>query len=70
MFHWLADRRRKKLIQAPFPTLWEDIIRRNVAHYCMLEDDERAHLRALIHPSAVPAASNSSRNPRYIGLRE
>lgn len=48
MFHWLADRRRKKLTQAPFPSLWEDIIRRNVAHYCMLEDAERAHLRALI----------------------
>ena len=48
MFHWLNDRRRKKLTQAPFPSSWEDIIRRNVAHYCMLEDAERAHLRALI----------------------
>ncbi|MBW2198161.1 MAG: zinc-dependent peptidase, partial [Deltaproteobacteria bacterium] len=59
MFHWLIDRRRKKLTQAPdrrrkkltqapFPSLWEDIIRRNVVHYCMLEDAQRAHLRALI----------------------
>ena len=48
MFHWFIDRRRKKLTQAPFPSLWEDIIRRNVAHYCMLEDAQRAHLRALI----------------------
>jgi MtfA peptidase len=48
MFHWVIDRHRKKLTQAPFPSLWEDIIRRNVAHYCMLEDAERAHLRALI----------------------
>ena len=48
MFHWFADRRRKKLMQALFPSSWEDIIRRNVAHYCILEDDERAHLRALI----------------------
>jgi len=48
MFHWLIDRRRKKLTQAPFPSLWEDIIRRNVAHYCMLEDAQRAHLRTLI----------------------
>ena len=48
MFHWVINRRRKKLTQAPFPSLWEDIIRRNVAHYCILEDDERAHLRALI----------------------
>ena len=48
MFQWFIDRRRKKLTQCPFPPLWEDIIRRNVAHYCMLEDAERAHLRALI----------------------
>ena len=48
MFHWFVDHRRKKLAQAPFPSLWKDIIRRNVAHYCMLEDAERAHLRAMI----------------------
>jgi Mlc titration factor MtfA (ptsG expression regulator) len=48
MFHWLNDRRRKELTQAPFPPLWEDIVRRNVAHYCMLDDAERGHLRALI----------------------
>lgn len=48
MLYWLADLRRKKLTKAPFPSSWEDIIRRNVAHYCMLKDAERAHLRALI----------------------
>ena len=48
MVHWLANRRRKKLTEAPFPGLWEDIIRGNVAHYCMLEEAERAHLQALI----------------------
>lgn len=48
MFNWLTDRRRKKLNGASFPALWEDIIRRNVAHYCMLENGERSHLRALI----------------------
>jgi MtfA peptidase len=48
MFRWFIDRRRKKLTRAPFPPLWEDIIRRNVAHYCILDDAERAHLRALI----------------------
>jgi len=48
MFHWLANYRRRKLTQAPFPPAWEEIIRRNVAHYCMLDDAERAHLRALI----------------------
>jgi Mlc titration factor MtfA (ptsG expression regulator) len=48
MFHWFIERRRKKLTRVPFPPLWEDIIRRNVAHYCILQDAERAHLRALI----------------------
>ena len=48
MFRWFINRRRKKLTRTPFPTLWEDIIRRNVGHYCILKDAERAHLRALI----------------------
>jgi Mlc titration factor MtfA (ptsG expression regulator) len=48
MFQWFANRRRKKITAAPFPCAWEDIIRRNVAHYCMLDDAERKHLRELI----------------------
>ena len=48
MFSWLRERRRRKLTLAPFPSLWEDIVRHNVAHYCMLVDAERVHLHALI----------------------
>mgnify|MGYP001458129504 CR=1 FL=1 len=48
MFRWIAARRRRKLTRMPFPAAWEDVIRRNVAHYCMLEDAERSRLRALI----------------------
>jgi hypothetical protein len=48
MCSWFANSRRKKLIQEPFPPSWEDIIQRNVAHYCMLDDTERTRLRALI----------------------
>ena len=48
MFRWFIDRSRKKLTQVPFPPLWEDIIHHNVAHYCILDDAERAHLRALV----------------------
>ncbi|MDA3797747.1 MAG: zinc-dependent peptidase [Kiritimatiellae bacterium] len=48
MFRWFNNRRRKKLTQAPFLPLWEDIIRRNIALYCVMDDAERAHLRALI----------------------
>lgn len=48
MFQWLTNRRRKKLNEVPFPPAWEEIIRRNVVHYGMLSDAERAHLCALI----------------------
>lgn len=48
MFDWFRERRRRKLIQAPFPSSWEEIIRRNVTHYGVLKDTERAHLRGLI----------------------
>ena len=48
MFQWLTNRRRKKLMEAPFPSEWEEIIQHNVAHYCMLDDSERANLRSLI----------------------
>jgi Mlc titration factor MtfA (ptsG expression regulator) len=48
LFQWFANRRRKKLTAVPFPSAWENIIRRNVGHYCMLNDAERSQLRALI----------------------
>ncbi len=48
MFNWFTNRRRKKLTQAPFPAAWEEILRRNVGHFGMLSDEERARLRALI----------------------
>ena len=48
MANWFREHQRKKLTQADFPPSWEAIVRRNVAHYCSLEDSERAHLRALI----------------------
>ena len=47
-FSGLPIVRRKKLTAVPFPAAWEDIVRRNVAHYCLLNADERAELRALI----------------------
>ena len=48
MVNWFRNRRRKKLIQAPFPSSWEEILRNNVAHYTMLTKAERTRLRALI----------------------
>jgi Mlc titration factor MtfA (ptsG expression regulator) len=48
VFNWFVNRRRKKLTDAPFPPEWEEILHRNVVHYCYLDDDERVHLRELI----------------------
>jgi Mlc titration factor MtfA (ptsG expression regulator) len=48
MFHWLSDHRRKKLAEAPFPCAWEEIVRKNVAHYCMLDAAEQTQMKALI----------------------
>ncbi|MEN6621250.1 MAG: M90 family metallopeptidase [Smithella sp.] len=48
MLSWLINKRRKKIRAAPFPPAWEDILRRNIAHYCLLNTGERAELRGLI----------------------
>lgn len=48
MFNWLRDNRREKLRELPFPTEWETYIRANVAHYCVLDNAERAELRAMM----------------------
>lgn len=48
LFSWLDDRRRRKLLEQPFPDAWLEILRRRVAHWRWLDDDEQAHLRALV----------------------
>ena len=45
MFAWIKQRRRRKLVQQPFPDEWLDILRRNVAHYARLSPGEQAKLR-------------------------
>lgn len=45
MFTWLRNRRRRKLLEEPFPPWWDAILRRNVGHYPRLSPDERARLR-------------------------
>lgn len=49
LFNWFAGRRRKKLAKRPFPSAWEEFARKNVAHWCMLGEAERATLRGMIH---------------------
>jgi MtfA peptidase len=48
MFHWLRDHRRAKARKLLFPLEWETFVRANVAHYNVLDDAERAELKAMI----------------------
>lgn len=48
MFHPFRDARRRELAQRAFPPAWEALARANVAHWCMLGEDERARLRGMI----------------------
>lgn len=42
---WYRSAHRKRLAKMPFPERWERILRRNVAHYPLLNDEERSRLR-------------------------
>lgn len=48
MFGFFQNRRRQKLLAEPFPDWWEAILRRNVAHYAMLSEGERAKVRDIL----------------------
>jgi MtfA peptidase len=48
MFRWLTERRRKRLLETPFPADWSAILERNVAAYKLLDDDEKQRLRDLV----------------------
>lgn len=41
---WLKDRKRKLIIAEPDPAGWDGILRANVAHYCVLDREERRRL--------------------------
>lgn len=48
MLQWLTERRRKRLLETPFPAAWTQILERNVSAYKLLDDDERKRLRDLV----------------------
>lgn len=47
MFGWFKRRRRKKLLESPFPAEWNAILERNLAHWKFLGADEQQQLREL-----------------------
>ena len=48
MLRWLTERRRRHLLEQPFPPAWTQILEDNVAAYALLDDAEQAHLRELV----------------------
>jgi Mlc titration factor MtfA (ptsG expression regulator) len=48
MLGWFTKHRRQKIIQSPFPSTWEAIVRRNVAYFSLLTPEEQSRLRDLI----------------------
>lgn len=48
MFHWLTERRRRHLLEQPFPAAWAEIVEREVPIVCRLEPGLHARLRELI----------------------
>lgn len=45
---WLRERRRRRLLEQPFPEAWEDILRQSVPHAAHLGVDEAGRLRDFI----------------------
>ncbi|MBC8070800.1 MAG: zinc-dependent peptidase [Deltaproteobacteria bacterium] len=48
LFSWLDERRRRKILEQPFPAAWLAILDKRVAHWDWLDDDERTRLTQLI----------------------
>lgn len=49
IFRWLTERRRKHILENPFPDAWREYLERDVKAYTLLSADEQAHLRDLVH---------------------
>ena len=45
MLQWLREQRRLHLLAQPFPETWDSFLFRDVAHYPLLSEDQRALLR-------------------------
>jgi Mlc titration factor MtfA (ptsG expression regulator) len=45
IFSWLRNRRRRKLLEAPFPLRWANFINQNVGHFALLPPEQQARVR-------------------------
>ena len=47
VFAWLEQRRRRKILETPFPDPWREILAANMAHFGHLNPEEQRHLTEL-----------------------
>jgi Mlc titration factor MtfA (ptsG expression regulator) len=47
MFNWFKNRRRKRIIRAPWPAAWDSILENNVGHFKGLSSTEKDKLKAI-----------------------
>jgi Mlc titration factor MtfA (ptsG expression regulator) len=47
-WRWLSERRRRHILEKPFPTAWEAIVQENVPFWRELDDEERRQMRDLV----------------------
>jgi MtfA peptidase len=48
VLRWLTERRRRHILDNPFPSAWQAHLEANIAAYHLLDDDERLRLRQLV----------------------
>jgi hypothetical protein len=48
MFDWLTERRRRRILETPFPHAWRAVLERNMAHFGYLSAEEAARLCELV----------------------
>lgn len=48
MFKWLRKRRRKKILQTPFPLKWQETVTEKLRHYSYLDKQEQRQLQQLV----------------------
>ena len=48
MFTWILNRRRRKILDTPFPQSWRRIINDRFGHYRALDEEEQHHLEQMV----------------------
>jgi Mlc titration factor MtfA (ptsG expression regulator) len=48
MFDWFTERRRRRILETPFPEAWRATLQRNMAHFSYLSPEEARHLCELV----------------------